>query len=246
MIKNVARVLHQLHEGALVEIRAIGVPVRGGKAIWSGYYTDYQLAAKAAAECEAAKAEGVYCTLNTIHPGLIARSPNILRKERDLKTTTDKEVLKHQWLLIDVDPIRPAGISSTAGELMIAKTVRDEICRWLVVTFPDHMVIKACSGNGFHCLLKASLSASEQGEILAAVDSFFGDDRVSIDKSVTKPAQLTKLYGTWARKGYSTADRPHRQSYIELVIEKKDKDEKPTKEEPVASEEIPVEEWDPV
>lgn len=219
MIKNVARVLQQLHEGALVEVRAIGVPVRGGRVIWSGYFTDYDLAAKAAADCDAAKAEGIYCTLNTIHPGLIARSPNILRTYRDLKTTTDKEVLEHRWLLIDVDPTRPAGISSTAGELMTAKSVRDEIAHWVMEELPEYRLIKACSGNGFHLLLKANLPASEQEEILEAVDSIFGNEYVKIDKSVTKPAQLTKLYGTWARKGYSTADRPHRQSYIEIVID---------------------------
>lgn len=222
MIKNIAKVLHQLHGGALVEIRAIGVPVRGRRVIWSGYYTDYELAAKAAAECEKAKAEGVYCTLNTIHPGLIARSPNILRTDSDLKTTTNNEVLEHRWLLIDTDPIRPAGISSTAAEMLAAKTVRDEICLWLMKEFPDHTVIKACSGNGFHCLLKVNLPPNEQEQILEAVDCLYASETVKIDKSVTKPAQLTKLYGTWARKGYSMPDRPHRQSYIELVIDAKE------------------------
>lgn len=101
---------------------------------------------------------------------------------------------------------------------MIAKNVRDEICGWLVEEFPENRILKACSGNGFHCLLKATLTPSDQKEVLETIESLFSDDRVKIDKSVTKPAQLTKLYGTWARKGYSMPDRPHRQSYIELVL----------------------------
>jgi hypothetical protein len=219
MIRNVARVLEVMHGGALVEIRAIGVPQKRGKpATWSGYFTNYQKAAAAAKECEDAMAGGVYCTLNTIHEGLIARAPNCLEKY-PAHTTTDHEVLKHRWLLVDVDPIRPTAISSTATELAIAKTIRDEIASWLVEHFPERTVIRACSGNGYHALMRTSMSAQEKVEILRVIDEAFGCEEVKIDQSVFKPAQLTKLYGTWTRKGYDVPDRPHRRSFIELITE---------------------------
>ncbi len=219
MIKNVSRVLEVLHGGALVEIRAIGVPQRRGKpAVWSGYFTDYSLAAAAAKECEEAKAAGVYVTLNTIHEGLIARAPNCLEKY-PAHSTTDSEVLKHRWLLIDVDPIRPSGISSTDTELALAKAVRNEIASWLIEQFPEHTVIRAASGNGYHALMRSALGPDDKKELLQTIDGLFGHELVKIDTSVTKPAQLTKLYGTWARKGYDVADRPHRQSFIELITE---------------------------
>ena len=39
-------------------------------------------------------------------------------------------------------------------------------------------------------------------------------DDVDIDLTVYNPARICKLYGTMARKGDSTVDRPHRRSCI--------------------------------
>jgi hypothetical protein len=216
MIRDIARVLQVLHGGALVEVRALGIAGRKD-GTWSGYFTDYTLAAQAALECEKADAAGVYVTLNTIHPGLFARSPNQLHKHPK-HTTTNNEVITHRWLLVDVDPKRPTGISSTNAELGRARRIRNEIKGWLHEQFPEHTLVTCCSGNGYHALLQTDLGTEDKNDVLAALNAIFGEESVSIDQSVGKPAQLTKLYGTWARKGFSIPDRPHRQSYIEEVI----------------------------
>lgn len=219
MITNITQVLNLIHQGRIVEIRAIGVPTSSGgkKAIWSGYFNNYSKATEAAQECEAAKATGIYMTLNEVHPGVFARSPNLLDKH-PLHTTTDNEVLQHRWMLIDVDPVRPSGISSTDAELAIAKDVRDDVAAFLHEQYPHHTMVLAASGNGYHALLQIALTPADQRNIVVTLSRLFGDPRVEIDKSVNKPAQLTKLYGTTARKGYSIADRPHRMSGIEKII----------------------------
>lgn len=219
MITNIPKVLETIHGGRLVEIRAIGVPTRGSKrAVWSGYFDDYSAAAEAAKKCEEAQATGIYMTLNTIHTGLIARSPNLLDTS-PLHTTTDKEVLRHQWILFDVDPVRPSGISSTKVELEYAKLVRDDIVGWIRGKFPKSLIVTACSGNGYHALVQQEMSPADQKDLVVMANRLFGIPEVSIDKSVNKPAQLTKLYGTTARKGFSTHDRPHRMSGIEQIME---------------------------
>ena len=40
------------------------------------------------------------------------------------------------------------------------------------------------------------------------------DALAKVDETVGNPARIGKLYGTWARKGDSTADRPHRLARI--------------------------------
>jgi hypothetical protein len=49
---------------------------------------------------------------------------------------------------------------------------------------------------------------------LKAMDYFFSDEKIQIDQAVFNAARIVKLYGTKARKGDSTIDRPHRDSKI--------------------------------
>jgi hypothetical protein len=50
--------------------------------------------------------------------------------------------------------------------------------------------------------------------LLKRLDARFSDSRVKIDTTVSNAARITKLYGTVARKGADTPDRPHRLSRI--------------------------------
>src|SRR5262245_9194562 len=74
----------------------------------------------------------------------------------------------------------------------------------------------ACdSGNGFHLLYPSDLPPSDAPllkSVLVALAECFDSDAVEIDKSVFNASRITKLYGTRAAKGDSTADRPHRLS----------------------------------
>ena len=57
----------------------------------------------------------IYLTLNPVKPDLLARAVN--RLERYVKfTSRDEDILYRRRLLIDCDPIRSAGISSSASE----------------------------------------------------------------------------------------------------------------------------------
>lgn len=209
---HIRRALERVHEGRLVELRALGVPAgRGRSAVWSGYYLDYERAAADAILAEDAGAEGIYMTLQEIHPGLYARSPDQWTIN-PRHTTGNADVISKRWYLIDVDPRRPAGISSTDGELAAAVRIRDEIFDRLVwvVGVPRESCIPAMSGNGAHLLAPRSYDIR-----LDVIADLFSDDVVTVDKSVDKPSQLTKLYGTLTRKGHSTGDRPHRRSTLE-------------------------------
>ena len=121
LIRRTLSVLAQ--PGQTVELR---IPGLQGKRTDSGYFTDFDKLASIAADYES-RAEGVYITVNPVHPALLARSSNRV-KEYAKQTTSDKDVLRRRWIFIDFDPVRPAGISSSNEENEIALE-RASTCR---------------------------------------------------------------------------------------------------------------------
>ena len=198
--------------GGVVELRAVDVPEGRGKPITvAGYFDDLDKAAQAAATLDARKAGGIYFTLNEIHPGLIARSPNQLT-DRQEPTTSDSDVIRRRLLLVDLDAIRPADISATEDEHCAAQDVARAVAAWLssqgwpAPIFGD-------SGNGAHLLYRIDLPADDKGLVrrcLEALGDRFDNDTIKVDRKVFNPARISKLYGTTPHKGHSIPVRPHR------------------------------------
>jgi len=184
----------------------------------SGYFDDWSLAARAVAELPRCKA--VYFCLNGCDPALLARSANRIRRAGRGETTGDQHVPARHWLLIDVDPTRPAGISATAAEKEHAHQVARRVYAWLrgVLGFPEPIVCD--SGNGYHLLFGIAQPGDDGGLVqrcLQALAERFNTTEATVDTSVYNAARICKLPGTVARKGDSTEDRPHRLSRIVTV-----------------------------
>jgi hypothetical protein len=97
-------------QGQVVELR---VPKAGRLGTISGYFNNFTKLAEALAELSG-EFEGIYYTLNPVSPDLLSRANN--RWIDHAKSTTsdsDAEVLHRRWLLLDCDPKRPTGISSS-------------------------------------------------------------------------------------------------------------------------------------
>jgi hypothetical protein len=58
----------------------------------------------------------VYATLNPVDSQLLSRYCNRVQEFADA-TTTDTQIVRRRWLLIDVDPVRPAKTSATDAQL---------------------------------------------------------------------------------------------------------------------------------
>src|SRR5215213_11420390 len=97
--------------GAVIEVRALGVP---RVKVVAGYFDDPERAAASAARVSE-RATGVYATLNRINPALLARAANRLVDGLS-PLTSDADITRRTRLLIDFDPRRPTGISSTEAE----------------------------------------------------------------------------------------------------------------------------------
>jgi hypothetical protein len=163
---------------------------------------------------EARRLRGVsgYVTFNPVRSDLLARSDNRLSRARH--TTRDDDVLCLRWLYLDIDPIRPAEISSTEAELLAAITRRDAI----LGDHPDFAASGAWgrSGNGAWILVRLadypndSHHAALLVRALGALDNQYSDNIVRIDTATANPARLIGLPGTLKAKGCNRPDRPWR------------------------------------
>jgi hypothetical protein len=199
--------------GDVVEVR---IPkTRAG--VVAGYFENHAVMAHAIYEADAKyRAGGIYYVLNHLDPALLGRAYNRL-KERAEYTTADNNILGRRWLPIDLDPVRPVGISSSdeehAAAVHRARLIADDMQKeW-------GRPIIADSGNGGHLLYRIGLANDREGlafvsGALAELDRRYSDHAVKVDVTSANAARIWKAYGTVARKGDSIPSRPHRMSRI--------------------------------
>ena len=222
----------------MTEVRAYGC--KGKSRAWagwaghivSGFFDNAEAFGKAADALEAAKAPGIYFTINPVIPEILAQCKNRLRAAGDGDCTSDRHTLVLRWLYIDIDPIRPGRlkISTTAEELRAAVIIRDRIADWMEQEMHWHPGIRAHSGNGVHLHYRLpdfkndvegdGVNVRRIKDCLEALHEKFTNKWAEVDLKMFNPSRICKLYGTTARKGDHTKERPHRKSYIEQSNDK--------------------------
>lgn len=167
--------------------------------------------------------ENVYWTCNPVHDALLARQPkNTIDFVAD--TTSDSSITRRLWLPIDIDPLRPSGVSATKAERNLALEVVNILIGKLVeLGFPE--IVGGTSGNGYHVLIRIDLpndngSRDLLKKCLAALQEMVGTGKVEVDPKVYNASRIIKCYGTVSCKGVNTEDRPWRWSRLTLVPDK--------------------------
>lgn len=159
----------------------------------------------------------IFFTMNEVSPEIISRSKDHFTKYAK-NTTTDSEIRRRKWILLDFDPVRPAGISSSEEELKSAKSCAMKVRKYLSEEgFPAPVF--ALSGNGYHLLYSCDLDNGEKEretikKFLEVLDQKFSNEKVKVDRANFNAARICKLYGTVSCKGDDTEKRPHRRSRI--------------------------------
>ena len=153
---------------ALLADGVIEVRVLADGATHSGYFDDHTLLALAVEALDAdPSVAGIYVTLNDVNPALLARRANRikLRLSRKDATTADADILRRRWFPVDIDPVRPSGVSSTDEEHDAALAAAERIAIWLVEQgFPAP--VRADSGNGAHLLYRIDLESDADATVL--------------------------------------------------------------------------------
>jgi len=200
----------------VVEVRALADGVTH-----SGYFDDHDALARAVEALDAdPSVAGIYVTLNTVNPALLARRANRIKMRLSRKdaTTADTDILRRRWLPVDIDPVRPSGVSSTDAEHNAALNAAERIASYLAEQgFPAPL--RADSGNGAHLLYRIDLPNDEPSTALVkgcltTLDALFSNETVTIDTANHNAARIWKLYGTASRKGDNTVERPHRRAKV--------------------------------
>lgn len=201
-----------IQPGQVTELRAFG------DQIYAGWYDGEHLPAmaQAAVELERKGTRGIYFIPNPVNPELLARSPN--RVQIAGKTTTDADITARRWLLVDVDPVRPADTSASETERQHAWQVANHVQACLEAAGFQAPVI-ASSGNGWHLsyLVDHANDAAQREQfraILHGLDRRCSSEHARVDVRTYNAARIWKLYGTTSRKGRATDERPHRLSWV--------------------------------
>lgn len=210
-------------DGDVFEIRAIGSDGKSNR-IDSGYFDAPDKAVKPALECNLfRKPTGVYVSLNPVQPALLARAANRIRDwARD--TTQDSHVVAIRWLFVDVDPERDGGVTvvpATENEVEAAVELAESAREFIMAHgFGEPLAID--SGNGRYLLFPVDLPKVPESialirDVLQAVAIECDTDTAKIDTSVSNPARILRLPGTWNRKGDPIPGREHRVASIVSV-----------------------------
>ena len=217
-IRKAIAVFHP--DGRAFEIRLVD-----GKWNMAGVFTDADVLIKALANPRIHAGANVYMTLNRLKDGCEDRKHRDAFIEYASPTVSDNDIDGYDWMLIDVDPKRPAGTSSTKEQVLGSRDTAKKIYAYLRDRgWPDPVI--GHSGNGTHLIYKLSLLPDRKPLIescLKALNMLFADDRMDVDQVTFNPSRICKLYGTVARKGTSTEKRPHRMSRILHVPEQIEK-----------------------
>jgi putative DNA primase/helicase len=175
----------------------------------SGWYDDAR-----ALVIDAKSLRGIsgYLTVNPVQADLLARSYNGASVVKH--ATLDTQIACLRWLYIDIDPVRPADISSTDAELALAVACRDRI----LAEHPEFQpsAIWGCSGNGAWILVRLPDYPPDEQHVdlalqaLKSIAAQYATDKIEIDPKTRNPSRVMCLPGTLKCKGSDHPDRPWR------------------------------------
>ena len=188
-----------LRPESITELR---IPKAGRERVISGYFSDPDRLFSAVSDLNG-KFSGIYTTINEPLSDLLARSANTVKPFAS-STTGDAEILRRNWLLLDFDPDRPAGISSTDTEhaeaITKARSVRSSLSSegWPMPVLGD-------SGNGAHLLYSIELENTTETSnlirsVLQAIHLRYSTKTVKTDLAVFNASRISKIYGTLVKR----------------------------------------------
>lgn len=231
----------------LVEIRLLG-----GNRTASGYFMDVDTLLREIVPYTQDKSTqwNCYFTLNPPTSDCYNREQRDRIVKYTKSTTKDEEIIARDWVLVDIDCNRMSGVSATRQEAIYAHTKAEQVESFLL-SQGFNQPIKVFSGSGIHLYLKCALACTESNDklikdFLLALGMLFDDANCKIDSTVANRARISRLPGTWNRKGSKeSTERPQRicrflnvpdeirineKEFFQKVADLLPKEEKPTKE----------------
>lgn len=212
-------------DGYAIEVRGL-LKKAGSNAAWEGwakgavvgYFNDKEKFTEAITNLDAIDCKAIYVCPNPGPADLLAIANNRFVAAEKGMGLNDEKVVKRNWLIIDVDPDRLPGISSSKEELEIAYSVARGILAWMNESLGVNPYA-VMSGNGVHILVPVNFpNDAEHNQLCLTfskyIKSIFEEDGVTIDYQTANISRSTKVFGTWVRKGEDIETRPHRRAKL--------------------------------
>ena len=164
-----------------------------------------------------ARGAAVYFTLNPLSDEFVASGRNHFN---------NGDIVERRWLLIDIDPARDALFAhsmANESERRLAYELAAKVADYLgPFGFPDPIFVD--SGNGFHLYLRISLpnddlSMQVVSRTLKRIRKECTSAGADVDPKVYDAKRISKLAGTWVRKGIESEERPYRMAALLLAPE---------------------------
>lgn len=199
-------------EGDITEVRVLG------RRNYSGYYKDIEKLINDIEPFDNDSDEQIYFILNVINVACYGRPQSERLVMSPKNSTVDNDIVGRRWVMVDLDPKRPAGTNSSNDELQKAHLKAVEVYKFLKSNGFSEPVI-AISGNGYHVNIPCRIGISEENDLIIkrfglALSMMFDDEFIEVDQKVHNRARLCKVYGTTSKKGANNPDRPWRVSHI--------------------------------
>ena len=216
-IEQIHRSLSVLFQpGDTIELRCVG------NRTVNGYYRDHSKLAQAAIRLnnDFNPLENVYVCLNPVQAELYGRRADQFGFAGKGEGVKDADVTCLRWLLVDVDPVRPAGVSATNDQKQAAIDLATDVFGWLQQQLAPNCIVCADSGNGAHILIRLPDVPVDQESkwvcerFLQLLSEKFNTDQAKVDRTTSNAARICTLYGTVKRKGSDIPEQPHRLSRI--------------------------------
>ena len=196
----------------LVEIRLLG-----GNKTASGYFMNVDTLLREIVPYTQDKRVqwNLYFTLNPMNPDCYNREQRDRIVPYTKATTKDEEIIGRDWVLVDIDCNRMSGVSATSQEAQYAYAKAEQVESFLL-SQGFHQPVKVFSGSGIHLYLKCALACTDANDrlvkdFLLALGMLFDDANCKIDSTVANRARISRLPGTWNRKGSKeSTERPQR------------------------------------
>jgi len=211
MVALDALAAHGLREGESFEVRILS---RGERGVTIGTFGPGDVATCVKAVAAHGRRNGwmgCYFTPNPVTRAVTGA----LAKAKTGDGSKDSDVTRRRWLLVDIDAVRPKGVSATEEERGHARRVTSlvigELCDGL--GWPRPVVTD--SGNGAHIMWACELEAASDlpMRFLKALIRF-STGYATVDPVVGNAARIWRVPGTWSAKGEPTEERPHRMATV--------------------------------
>lgn len=146
----------------------------------------------------------MYATLNPLRAGLPATY-----------AASDKDVICRRRLLIDIDRDYGKEHPATDAQIEEAKRIADAIEQYLG-GFGWPIPVRVMSGNGQHLIYRLDDLPNDEitdeviRKLLQSLKAKFSANGLSVDTTVSNASRVTKLPGTFVRRGVEIENHPYR------------------------------------